>query len=352
MITGIGDQAFVTAFLDQDDIEEAQATYEKLQKAEKSGDKKAIRKHERALKRFQREQLAAVERLIEADSVENGGTGALEKWFDKIVNLDKTSDQYLSVMSDADAIRELQSGVGSDFYEKYNRYGRAWFMTQFGPSSTDLDVQSYKDQAERDIRSQLVALGVNPDSVDYEGFIDQYYLNGFQARENRELFTQALVTQFGSGPGERVNYGDELRKSALENGVRYDDVWFQNAENRIAQGDASLEMYEDDFRSQAASRYPLFSKKLMAGENLWDISSPWRQTIQDVLEYTPTDIFDPNLAYAMEGTMGDDGTPGAMTLYDFKKYLRNQPEWEQTVNGRRTIDNTLADLATMFGVGF
>ena len=125
MITGIGDQAFVTAFLDQDDIEEAQAVYEKLQEAEKSGDKKAIRKHERALKRFQREQLAAVERLIEADD-----TGALEKWFDKIVNLDETSDQYLSVMSDADAISELQSGVGRDFYEKYIRFGRAWFMTQ------------------------------------------------------------------------------------------------------------------------------------------------------------------------------------------------------------------------------
>ena len=88
-------------------------------------------------------------------------------------------------------------------------------MTQFGPSSSELDVQSYKEQAERDIRSQLVALGVNPDSVISDGFIDQYYLNGFQARENREFFS-SIGHQFGSGPGERVNYGDELRKSALQ----------------------------------------------------------------------------------------------------------------------------------------
>ena len=54
----------------------------------------------------------------------------------------------------------------------------------------------------------------------------------------------------------------------------------------------------------------------------------------------------------MEGSLGEGGQPGAMTLYDFKKYLRNQPEWEQTVNGRRTIDNTMSELATMFGIGF
>ena len=47
---------------------------------------------------------------------------------DKIVNLDETSDQYLSTMSDADAISELQSGVGRDFYEKYNRFGRAVYI--------------------------------------------------------------------------------------------------------------------------------------------------------------------------------------------------------------------------------
>ena len=66
-------------------------------------------------------------------------------------------------------------------------------------------------------------------------------------------------------------------------------------------------------------------------------------------EYTPTDIFDPNLAHAMEGTTGDDGTPGAMTLYDFKKHLRNQPEWEQAVNGRRTIINACSSSDNVWG---
>ena len=354
MINGIGDQAFITAFLSEDEIEEAQETYDKLQKAEKSGDKKAIRKHTRALKRFQRDQLESVQRLIDADSVENGGTGALEKWFNKIINLDPDSDQYLSQLSDEEALAELQSGVGKEFYEKYNKYGRAWFMTQYGPGDSDEDVEYYRQRAEEDIRTELGRLGINPDAVDVSGMVDEYYLNGYQAGENRELFNKSLIAKYGDGGVTEAqrNYGDELRAAALANGVRRDESWFQNAEQRIALGDANLNAYDEEFRNEAASRYPLFAPKLQAGESLWDISSPWRQAIQDVLEYSPTDIFDRHLAYALEGQMGDDGMPGAMTLYDYKKYLRNQPEWEKTTNGRKTIDSTLADLATMFGIGF
>lgn len=354
MINGIGDQAFITAFLNEDEIEEAQETYEKYQKAKKSGDKKAAKKHRRTLKAFEREQLESVQRLIDADSVKNGGTGALEAWFDKIINLNPDSDQYLSQLSDEEALYELQSGVGKEFYQKYNKFGRAWFMTQFGPGETEEDVEYYENRAVEDIRTELGRLGIDPDTVDVEGMVDQYYLNGYQNGENRQLFNEALINNFG-GEGiveENLNYGDELRKAALANGVRRDESWFQNAEQRIALGDANLNMYDEEFRNEAASRYPLFTQKLQGGESLWDISSPWRQALQDVLEYSPTDIFDPHLAYAMEGQMGDDGTPGAMTLYDYKKYLRNQPEWEKTTNGRKTIDNTLSDIATMFGIGF
>lgn len=354
MINGIGDQAFMTAFLNEDEIEEAQDIFDRLQDAEKAGNKKKAKRLEKRLESFNKKQLESVQALIEADSVKNGGTGALEAWFNKIINLDPDSDQYLSQLSDEEALAELQSGVGKEFYEKYNKYGRAWFMTQYGPGDSDEDVEYYKQRAEEDIRTELGRLGIDPDGVDVSGMVDEYYLNGYQAGENRELFNKALITKYGDGGviETQRNYGDELRAAALANGVRRDESWFQNAEQRIALGDTNLNMYEEEFRNEAASRYPLFTQKLQSGENLWDIASPWRQALQDVLEYSPTDIFDPHLAYAMEGQMGDDGMPSAMTLYDYKKYLRNQPEWEKTTNGRKTIDSTLSDLATMFGIGF
>lgn len=345
MINGIGDQAFVSAFLSEDDIEEAQETYDDLQKAEK-GTKKYKRLKKR-LETLQKKQLAAVQELIDADE-----TGALEAWFNKIINLDPDSPQYLSMMSDEQALRELQTGVGKEFYDQYNKYGRAWFMVKYGPDANEEDVKAYTEQAERDIRTELAALGIDPDTVDTTGWVDKYYQAGYQNSENRGLFREALVNQYGAGPGERVDYGQELRDVALANGVRRDDSWFTKAEERLASGEMNLNIYEDEFRKEAASRYPLFSQRLMAGEDLWDISSPWRQAIEDILEYKPQDIFDQNLAYAMEGQMGEDGTPSAMSLWEYKKYLRNQPEWEKTVNGRRTIDNSLAELATMFGIGF
>ena len=74
--------------------------------------------------------MSAVQRLLDADSVKKGGTGALEAWFNKIINLEPDSDQYLSVMSDDQAIKELQTGVGQAFYDKYNKYGRDWFFNK------------------------------------------------------------------------------------------------------------------------------------------------------------------------------------------------------------------------------
>ena len=98
-----------------------------------------------------------------------------------------------------------------------------------GPNfGSELDVQSYKEQAERDIRSQLVALGVNPDSVDYDGFIDQYYLNGFRRVKTVSCLLKhwslSLVLALVSALTTETNYVE----SALNNGVRYDDAWFQN----------------------------------------------------------------------------------------------------------------------------
>jgi hypothetical protein len=39
-----------------------------------------------------------------------------------------------------------------------------------------------------------------------------------------------------------------------------------------------------------------------------------------------------------------------MSIYDYKKYLRNLPQWEETQNGKETIDGNLIMLAEMFGV--
>ena len=139
----------------------------------------------------------------------------------------------------------------------------------------------YEDRATERIKGQLASLGIDPNTVDLTGWTDKYYMQGYDAPENRELFQQALIDQYGAGPGDRTNYGEELRKVALANGVRRDEAWFQNAEQRLAGGEMNLEMYEQDFRNEAASRYPLFSEKLAAGEN-WDIW-PWRQAIMDVL---------------------------------------------------------------------
>ena len=63
-----------------------------------------------------------------------------------------------------------------------------------------------------------------------------------------------------------------------------------------------------------------------------------------------TDMNDPNLRYALEAMGGEGGMPEAMSIAEYKKYLRNRPEWLATDNGRKTVDDNMISLAKMFGI--
>jgi hypothetical protein len=319
---------FMTAFLTDEEREKAVKLGERYNKAVNSGDKKTARQLRKEIKKYQDDQLADVQALIDADD-----TGTLEGWFERVINLDPDSPQYLSVMTDDTAIRELQQ---TEFLREKDEYARAWYFSQYGPATAGEGQQElYKNRAVDALRGELVSIGVDPNSVsqeDYDSWVNEYYINGWNDARNRDNLRAAVVTRYmdEGAAGAIENIGDKLRNSALNNGVRKDTAWFLDAEKKIMAGEANFNTYDEQFRQEAISRYPLFADRINAGESLWSVVSPWKVALQETLEYTPQDIFDPNLQFALEGTMGDDGTPSVMSIYDYKKYLRNLPQWEET----------------------
>jgi hypothetical protein len=256
-------------------------------------------------------------------------------------------------MTDDVAIRELQQ---TEFLREKDEYARAWYFSQYGPATAGEGQQElYKNRAVDALRGELVSIGVDPNTVsqeDYDSWVNEYYINGWNDARNRDNLRAAVVTRYmDEGAASAIeNIGDKLRNSALDNGVRKDAAWFLDAEKKIMAGEANFNTYDEQFRQEAISRYPLFTDRINAGESLWSVVSPWKTALQETLEYSPQDIFDPNLQFALEGSMGDDGKPSAMSIYDYKKYLRNLPQWEETQNGKETIDGNLIMLAEMFGV--
>jgi hypothetical protein len=344
---------FMTAFLTDEDREKAVELGEEYNKAVSAGNKKVAKGIRKEIREYQDKQLSDVQALIDADLVKNGGTGTLEAWFESVINLDLDSPQYLSVMTDDVAIRELQQ---TEFLREKDEYARAWYFSQYGPATAGEGQQElYKNRAVDALRGELVSIGVDPNTVsqeDYDSWVNEYYINGWNDARNRDNLRAAVVTRYmDEGAASAIeNIGDKLRNSALDNGVRKDAAWFLDAEKKIMAGEANFNTYDEQFRQEAISRYPLFTDRINAGESLWSVVSPWKTALQETLEYSPQDIFDPNLQFALEGSMGDDGKPSAMSIYDYKKYLRNLPQWEETQNGKETIDGNLIMLAEMFGV--
>lgn len=334
---------FIYAFLSPMERKELDAIVKKYKKA--TGKDK--RKFKKQIELFEQDQLDQVDALIQNDP-----TGTLAAWFENLVDLDPDSPTFLSEMDDSSAILALQD---TDFW-KQGEYVREWHFKRYQPGNDNEETYAqFEGEATDNLRNVLGQLGVDPDTLsedEYANFTDTYYSQGFDRPEQQSEFRKYVVDKYMGEDGADVvrNYGEELRDSAMRNGISRDNSWFLDAEKKIASGEMNLNAYTEQFRNEAMSRFPQFSEQLMAGDDLWDATSPWQSALKEVLEYTPTNMTDPNLVYAFESVAGDNGAPGVMPIYEYKKWLRGKPEWRETDNGRQTIDSVLTGIAKRMGV--
>ena len=340
--------SFASLFLD----EEQRAELVRLQDDYADADKQEKREIRKRVRQLRQQQLQAVDTLIKADSIAEGGTGYLAEFFRGILNTDPKSDQYMSVKSDKVLEEELKN---SPFFENLDTYERQWFFAQNAPGlKGEAAQEDFRDAAYNDILDVAGELGIAEmeeilaDEEALTKLVDTYYNEGFNQFDNRSQFKRFLLDEYGQNI--LANTNANLRGLATAYGINHNDAWFDNAERRVLGGEATLDSYEDIFREQSALLYPQFENQILAGQNTWDLMAPWRQVTEELLEYVPTSLNDPHLQHAMQAINGKDGMPGNMSIMDYKRYLREQPEWLGTDNGRKTVDSQMINLAEMFGI--
>ena len=339
------DYGYMTSFLTPTEREELDRLVKRLEKAT-GKEKRRIKKR---IKDFEDDQLDQVQALIANDD-----SGSLRAWFESFVDLDPDSDTFLSELDDATLEANLKETQW--WLDEGTDYERSWYFKKYQPGNdNETAYESFEQDATDNLRNVLGQLGIDPDTIppeDYEAFTDIYYGKGYDRPEQQSEFRKYVVSKYMSDEGADVvrNYGEELRDAAMRNGISRDNSWFLDAEKKIASGEMNLNAYTEQFRNEAMSRFPQFTEQLKAGEDLWDATSPWQSALKEVLEYEPTSMTDPNLLYAFESVAGDNGAPGVMPIYEYKKWLRGKPEWQETDNGRQTIDRVLTGIAKRMGV--
>jgi Transglycosylase SLT domain len=152
--------------------------------------------------------------------------------------------------------------------------------------------------------------------------------------------------------GQAGSYEDQIRQSMMDLGVFMPEPQLDSQIQQIVAGKQSVQGVTAQLRTQASSMYPAYSNQINSGMNLSDISAPYVQRAQQLLEQGPgsVNIQTPMIKSALQYTQ--DGQPTAMPMYDFEKQVRQDPRWLSTDNAQDSFMSNAHQVLVNFGFAY
>lgn len=154
----------------------------------------------------------------------------------------------------------------------------------------------------------------------------------------------------GEGDSLATRSREDLVKTAKSYGVNMGDAWYKRAGNQVMQGQ-DPDRFLDDIRKTAASRYSAFADRILAGDTLESIASPYLNSYASVLELNPyeLDVMDPTIQQALLAA-DDKGMNRPINLFEFERGLKKDPRWQQTRNAQQTYSGLANRILQDFGL--
>ena len=235
------------------------------------------------------------------------------------------------------------------WYRQNKASVRQYMMAQ---AEGGADWQAKKDETYEFVRRTSMEMGVNLSADQLEDLTDQTLMFGWGESGQEYQLKRAIVEQPGEG-----KYGGDIRMNAqtlqalaLANGVKYDPGWYESAGKSVAAGLSNPEDWETQIREQAAQKFSAFAPQIMAGQNVTDLVSPYRNLMAEEWEINPNEINleDPTLLSAFG--YDDKGVQAPMNLGDFTRMLRKDPRWMNTDKAQNKVSSITNDVLQMFGI--
>ena len=190
----------------------------------------------------------------------------------------------------------------------------------------------------REIADKAGAMGVAFNSGQLKNLATHYLDFGWNDSQLNDVMSKYIT--YSNARGQAASNITAMQQSAWKNGLRYSGDTYRKWAQQIASGNYTVEDFTKHVRQQAMSIAPGFADQLKAGMDLYDVASPYMQSMASTLEMNPADIdlFDPTIRKALSAR-GADGKPASKTLYEFEQDLRNDKRWLKTKNAQ---DQTMA----------
>lgn len=243
------------------------------------------------------------------------------------------------------------------WYQENSQWARTYALNA-AKGGADWDAQ--KATASEAVLAEAARIGANLDGQALQFFTDQYLANGWYESGRDGLLTKALAGELPDFTTDHIDYGrggaqsviTQLRDLARNNGVRFDDSYFNGAARSVLAGLTTIDDYAAEIRKTAASYDPAHADRILAGENRRDIASPYINMYADMYDKDPNtvDLDDPMVKAAMN-RVDDKGNISAMGLWDYEKHLKSQPEYGTTKRAWTEVGNITSELVRMMGFG-
>lgn len=162
------------------------------------------------------------------------------------------------------------------------------------------------------------------------------FLLGYVDFEKADLVNQAGQVQDALDSYSR-QFGITL--TPQQSGKYIQDILF----GRTTQYDVA-----DALRRDAAKQYTNFSDRILAGETVEDVVSPYKKLMTSLLEVPNVDLND-NLMLDVLSGKTPEGNPKYSSTSDFKRAIKSDPRWQQTNNARDEYFNVGQRILRDFG---
>jgi hypothetical protein len=197
-------------------------------------------------------------------------------------------------------------------------------------------------------------------AIDKSIILDQGLINSLAAQAIAQSWDSATLAEevarrgkIDVTKGEAATQKATLKQWAADNGITFDEPWYDTAVTNIITGRGTADTYKADITNQAKGLYSAeyFTKGLDNGFSIRQQASPYITYLAKIRGVDPTSISlsDPILMKNL--TKRDDkGNPVIPSYYDFTLDVRkNDPTWGYSYEAQEETTSMLNQFGKMFG---
>jgi hypothetical protein len=278
---------------------------------------------------------------------------------------------FALIMSSPDLTRlftkAISQGMTPDAFQK-DLQQTDWYSSRTASQRTydtllkDKGAKADLAQRRQDImdavkREAVAANGTQLDDADVAGVVDDLIRNHWDnwqevlPRVVGDTFVGDNVLTFGGTAAASVT---QIKQYAKSMGVFIDDTTLGRYVDNIASQKNTLENVFAEIGNLAASYYPQYAENIKSGATVDSIAQQYTYAAAQMLEKDPADFnffgndpskTDPLMAKAMFG--GKDGK--GMSMYDFRKLIKQDNRWKQTRGAREEYASITNNILKTFG---